>query len=281
MNILILGNKHKLAWNEYGMPDGEPVLYFHGTPGSSIEASSADIIAKDLGIRLIAPDRPGYGDSDPHDDFGLVDWPDVISQLADKLNLKKFSILGYSIGGPYALVCAHEIPERINRVILVGSTAPFESDAMQNHINADFKPLYELSVTDYPATIKHLSQLASSPEALREVLCAQLPDVDLDIVKQKSFHSAHLKTLRQALNNGVHGIANDLQNVTKPWQFNIQKIPHKVDIWHGRDDQNVGFPIGEYLAETIQNPTTYFIDNAGHYFLFKQWQAILQNIVER
>ena len=278
MNCLILKNKHQLAWNEYGATDGEPVFYFHGTPGSRLEAEVADDIARDLGIRLIAPDRPGYGDSDVQDDFRLLDWPDVVSQLADKLQLNQFSILSFSGGGSYALACAHELTERVKNVTLVGSLAPFESDAMQNHINSDFKPLYELAATDYPAAIQQVSQLASSPEALLDVLIAQLPSSDLTIVKQNNFRIPYLNNLNLALSSGVHGIASDLRNISQPWRFDIRTITQKVDIWHGRDDQNVGFAIGEYLAGVMQNTSMHFLDKAGHYFLFDQWQAILQGI---
>ena len=280
MDYLLLDDKYKFAWNEYGTPDGEPIFYFHGTPGSRLEASSADVIARDLGIRLIAPERPGYGNSEAQDEFSLLNWPNAVSQLADKLNLKHFSLIGYSGGGPYALACAHKIADRIKKITLIGSLAPFESDAMQKHINACFKPLYELTVTDYPLAMQQVSQLTSSPEALLDALYTQLSAVDLTIVKQENFRALHLENMAQALNNGVHGFVNDLRNYTLPWQFGIHTIPHRIDIWHGCDDQNVGFAIGEYLAETMQNTSAHFLDKAGHYFLFDQWQVILQSTKE-
>ena len=280
MNTLLLDNKYQLAWNEYGTADGEPVFYFHGITGSRMEAQTADTIAKDLGIRLIAPDRPGYGDSDIQDGFCLLDWPNVISQLADKLRLSQFSILGFSNGGSYALACAHELAERLKHITVVGSTAPFETKAMQEHVSADFKPLYELAATDYPAALQQVTQLATSPETFMEVLQASLLPCDKTIFEQDDFYQHYLENLALAIHNGVDGMVNGLSCVSLPWQFNLEDIQTHIDIWHGRDDNLIGLPVAEYLAETLQNTSTHFLNNSGHYFLFNQWREVLGQTIK-
>ena len=276
MNQLLLDNKYKLSWNEYGAPDGEPMFYFHGITSSRAEAQTADTIAKDLGIRLIAPDRPGFGDSDAQQGFRLLDWPNVISQLADKLQFKQFSILGFSGGGAYALACAHELAERIKQITVVGSSAPFETKVMQEYISADFKPLYELAASDYTAAIQQVSQMVASPEVFIDNLQPALPESDKTLFNQSSFHKLFLENLTLATNNGVNGIVNDLRNFKLPWQFNLEDIQLPINIWHGRDDLLIGFPVAEYLADTLNNTSTHFLNNNGHYFLFNQWKEILE-----
>jgi len=278
MNSFLLENHHQLAWNEYGASGGEPVLYFHGLPGSRVEARPADSIARDLGIRLIAPDRPGYGGSDPQDGYHLLDWPDAISQLADRLNIGKFSILGYSGGGPYAMACAHEIGDRIKRLSLVSSPAPFNTTVMQQYFNLDFKPLYELAVTDSYAALQQVSLLASTPEALLDLMRSQLPSSDSTIFTQESFQNQYLENLSLAIHKGVKGIVGDLYCLASPWQFSIENIDTPVDIWHGHEDRNCGFPIGEYLAETIHDTSTHFLDSKGHFYIFEKWSDVLENI---
>ena len=275
MNRLILNNNHQLAWNEYGAPEGEPIFYFHGTPSSRMEAKVADNIARDLGIRLIAPDRPGYGDSDVQDDFRLLNWPDVVSQLADKLQLNQFSIFSFSGGGAYALACAHELAERLKHVTIVGSPAPFETEVMQKYISAEFKPLYELSAADYPAAVQQVSQLVNSLDTFLEILQATLPPSDKALFEQDSFHQHYLESLTLATTHGVNGIVNDLRNLTLPWQFNLEDIQLPIDIWHGREDKSFGFAIAEYLSNTLKSTSTHFLNNNGHYFLFNQWREIL------
>ena len=275
MDTLILDNKYQLAWNEYGSPDGEPLFYFHGTPGSRVEPQAANDIARDLGIRLIAPDRPGYGDSDVQDDFRLLGWPDCISQLADKLQLQQFSILSFSGGGAYALACAHELAERLKHITIVGSPAPFETEVMQKHISPEFKPLYELSAADYPAAVQQVLQLTNSLDTFLEILQATLPPSDKALFEQDPFHKHFLENLTLATTHDVNGIVNDLRNLTLPWQFNLEDIQLPIDIWHGRDDKNFGFDIAEYLSNTLKSTSTHFLNNNGHYFLFNQWREIL------
>ena len=276
MKHLLLNNKHQLAWTEYGASGGDPIFYFHGIPGSSLEPQSADAVARDLGIHLIAPDRPGYGSSDPQDGFSLLDWPKVISRLANELNLKRFSILAYSGGGAYALACAHEMADRINHISLISSIAPFDTAVTQDHLNADFKPLYELAAADYSAAMQQITQLAHSPEALLNVLLAPLPAADLAVFDQAHIQSQYLKNLRHAIAKSVNGIVSDLCNVASAWQFKLEDIQTPINIWHGRDDNNIGFATAEYLANTLKNSSTQFLDNSGHYYLFTQWREILE-----
>ena len=210
MNSFLLNNKYQLSWNEYGATDGEPVFYFHGTPGSSLEPQMADTIVRDLEIRLIAPNRPGFGGSDAQEGFRLLDWADAVTQLADKLQLDDFSIIGFSGGGPYALACAHELGKRIKYVTLVSSPAPFESKAMQEYINADFKPLYELALVDYPATLQQISQFAKTPETLTLALQSTLAPCDKTIFEHEGLFQYYLGVLTLALQHGAAGYANGL-----------------------------------------------------------------------
>lgn len=273
VNEIVLKNKSRLSWSEYGASDGEPVFYFHGVPGSGIEAHPAEQIALDLGIRLIVIDRPGYGNSALQTNFKLLEWPDAVSQLADKLHLKRFSLLGFSGGGMYALACAYKIPERIKQVTLVSSVAPFETEVMQNYINPGFKPLYELSASNEEAAIQQVSQLLSSVEVFMDILLQILPPADKELFSKKHIHKHYLNGISLATNKGV---VNDLRNIVMPWQFDLKDIDLPIDIWHGRNDTLVGFAIGEYLSHTLTNSTSHFFDNRGHYFLLGKWQEVLK-----
>src|SRR5258708_28877335 len=61
-----LSDGRQLGYAEYGDPEGMPLLYFHGTLGSRLEPSHLDPLFRDLGVRVVAPERPGYGLSDVH-----------------------------------------------------------------------------------------------------------------------------------------------------------------------------------------------------------------------
>jgi pimeloyl-ACP methyl ester carboxylesterase len=62
-----LPDGRRLGLAEVGDPEGAPVLYFHGVPGSRLDFTSEryDEALRAVGVRLIAADRPGFGLSDP------------------------------------------------------------------------------------------------------------------------------------------------------------------------------------------------------------------------
>jgi hypothetical protein len=91
--IVILPDGRKLGYAEYGSPTGRAVLYQHGLPGSRIEAAAFHELGLELGVRIIAPDRPGYGWSSPHPGRTLLDWPKDLDHLIKHLQLKEYAVL--------------------------------------------------------------------------------------------------------------------------------------------------------------------------------------------
>src|SRR5438874_11897849 len=121
--IFIRGNGDRVAFSEYGVVSGEPVMFCHGWPSSRIMAQFIDDAARELGVRIISPDRPGIAHSSFAVNRTLLDWPPLVSELADFLDLKRFRVLGISGGGPYAYALAWALPERV-RAVGVVSGAP-------------------------------------------------------------------------------------------------------------------------------------------------------------
>ena len=112
---LLLRNGRKLAYAEYGDPDGCPVMLFHGNPSSRLSWGLIPGSPFRPHVRLIAPDRPGFGRSDFQPGRRLLDWPDDVCELADALELNRFAVLGVSGGGPATLACAWKIPAAADR----------------------------------------------------------------------------------------------------------------------------------------------------------------------
>ena len=93
-NIVQLPDGRSLAYAEYGDPTGFPVFLFHGLPGTRLSWGLIPDHPFPPGLRIIAPDRPGYGKSDPKHGRTMLDWPDDIASLADELNLEQFAVVG-------------------------------------------------------------------------------------------------------------------------------------------------------------------------------------------
>ena len=95
-----LHNGRALAYLDVGPRDAPPVMHFHGIPCSRLEALWEADSCRELGVRVICPDRPGYGLSDHLPDRSLLDWPADVTALADALGLGRFGVLGVLGGGP-------------------------------------------------------------------------------------------------------------------------------------------------------------------------------------
>jgi len=102
-NLIELENNAVIAFEEYGDANGVPVIFCHGWPSSRTMARLTDEPARDLGIRIVSPDRPGISASSLQPDRKLTDWPRLVERMADHLGIRDFRMLGISGGAPYAM----------------------------------------------------------------------------------------------------------------------------------------------------------------------------------
>ena len=123
MQTVTLRDGRRLGFAQFGSKGAFPVFYFHGWPGSRLEAGFFEV----AGTQMIGVDRPGYGMSDPQPNRKLADWPRDIEQLADHLRLDKFAVIGMSGGGPYAAACAYFLKDRLTKVAIIAGLGPPEA----------------------------------------------------------------------------------------------------------------------------------------------------------
>src|SRR5262252_5487282 len=123
-SLLTLRDGRTLAYLEVGSATGAPVFHFHGHGSSRLEALALADAAERAQLRLIALDRPGIGYSDPKPGDRLLDWPSDVAEAADQLGIVRFAVQGMSAGGPYALACAHALPDRVSACSLVSAVPP-------------------------------------------------------------------------------------------------------------------------------------------------------------
>ena len=82
-----LENGNVIAFEEYGDASGVPVIFCHGWPSSRTMARLTDDAARDLGIRIVSPDRPGISGSSLQPNRTLADWPRLLQRVADHLGV--------------------------------------------------------------------------------------------------------------------------------------------------------------------------------------------------
>ena len=276
-------NGFNLGYCEVGAAKGRPVFYFHGLPGSRVEAMVADEPAHERHLRLIALDRPGFGLSDFQPDRRILDWPDAVCAVADQLGMDKFAIIGVSGGGPYALACALNVPERLTGVT-VCCGVPSHSwldgsspDEVAGHIRtllAQPSP----SLAALGNLLKVVFKLPGGTKLLR-LPRRSLPTVDRDTLLVPEFREIFDQNIREAFRGPIKGILHDVKLLTHDWGFDPTEITLPVRYWHGELDAVVPIEIvRKELAERPRAKVTY-LPSDGHFSLvLKRIGVILDNL---
>jgi pimeloyl-ACP methyl ester carboxylesterase len=260
----------RLAYSEFGSPTGRPVIYCHGFPSSRREAMLLHEAALDVNARIIAPDRPGYGDSDPAPERGIADWSDDVALLADRLKLGKFGLIGVSGGGPYALACAARIPERLNGCALICPLGPIYIDALLNQMNWAVRT--NLAVGKQPQWLGNLmfgghttALLQHWPKLVEDMRSIAAPKADRDVLEQGNNAAILNQTIADAMRNGAPGARRDLYLYTHDWQLPIADIRRSISIWHGDADGTVPIEHARWYAEHLPDAGLIELPGEGHY----------------
>jgi pimeloyl-ACP methyl ester carboxylesterase len=235
-----------------------------------------DAAAKKLGIRVISPDRPGFGLSTYQENRKLLDWPNDVCELADQLHIKKFAVLGVSGGAPYAAACAYKIPERLTRIGIVVGLAPVSIPGNLDGV-AFINRLGWNNYHNFPI-VRTFSAFASQLQykqfpILAKIFAFQAKE-DKEILKSRKSFAAASEAFRQ----GVKGAEKDLQIYTDDWGFNLNDIETKVYLWYEAKDKNVSLNMGKYYHSQISNSELFIDSFGGHLARYNYEEKILKRL---
>jgi pimeloyl-ACP methyl ester carboxylesterase len=257
-----------LGFAEFGDRQGKPLFYFHGCPGSRLEGGLSQDLAMELGLRLICPDRPGYGLSPMRPERTIADWPADVSALARSLGLRSYGVLGVSGGGPYAAACAAFLPDEVEAAGLVCSLAPPDDIVSYRRMWPLVRLLFFLARSAPGATriaVRPLGMVVSAiPEAALSLLAALAPAPDDRILADRRIRAVISESLHEALAQSTDGAVHDLMLYLRPWGMALESIRTPVLLWHGEMDVTVPVEMGRYMARTIPGCRACFHPGEGH-----------------
>ncbi len=234
-----------VAYAEYGDPAGRPVVLLHGTPGSRRFGGLFAPAAAERGVRLLAVDRPGYGDSAAWPERSMDDIGAVVAAVLDDAGVDRVGVIGFSGGGPHALAVAATHPDRVRSVdVISGATPP--------------------TVGDGPPAMQRLlaSMAASTPRLFRGLFGAQAwvadhlsPAVFLSQYTERAVDAFddrvvdHLTAEFVAAVGGSRpGVATEFRLLGEPWGVDVDEINRPVRLWHGTEDTNVPIASARQLS---------------------------------
>ncbi len=280
-----LSDGRRLGFCERGDPQGKPLLYFHGFPGSRLEVEFAHKTAEGVQVRIIGIDRPGYGLSDSMPGRTLLDWPDDVIELADALGINRFGIMGVSGGGPYAVACAAAIHHRLSAAGIVCGMGPIDvphgTDGM-NRLNKIGLKLVRIT----PWFAKILLWLAAPylrcfPEHQVDRVASKAGEPDKSLLRREEIKEILKDSFRESVRTGSSGALQDLLIYIRPWHLAFPNISLKVYVWHGERDVIVPPAMGRYIASSIPNSRARFYPDEGHFsLLYHHYREIMLPLVE-
>ena len=273
----------KVALYEYGDPSGDPLFFFHGWPGSGRQAALLDVPGQQNGFRIIAPDRPGIGGSTRLAERNLAGFPAHLAELADVLELPRFSMLGVSGGGPYVLACASRLQDRVQSGAVVCGAPPIAE--LQHH--KTLSPLYQFLLWLFhrrPRLVRNLFAMARPFLMWRDAyqflppLRHLLPGPDRDILSDRDTFEKVFVCNQDAFLD-VDGLFEDAALYAVPWGLRLDAISTPLHFWHGVEDSNFHWSLAEELAARLPTATLRIIPDEGHFSLpIKHGSAILAQL---
>lgn len=270
--VLILPDGRRLAYAEYGVLGGAPVVYCHGFPSSRLESRLAHAAAVEAHLRLIAPDRPGFGRSDRRPGRRLVDWPQDVAALLRDLAVERYRVLGVSGGAPYALACAVAHAQRVDGVTLVGGLGPMDEPGLAREMPWHAR-LARTLVRRSPALARLffallVAGLRLAGPVLLALFVRQLSAADRAALGDASVRQALLESFREAARQGAPAWVDDFSILVRPWGFGLSRVHVPVQLWHGGQDRVVAPAVALRVAkELAAHCHPHILPREGHYSL--------------
>ncbi|HEY7625700.1 MAG TPA: alpha/beta hydrolase [Ilumatobacteraceae bacterium] len=272
-----------VGYYEYGDPAGQPVLAFHGTPACGAGYAFADGPALERHLRVIAPDRPGVGRSSRREAWSVSDYPAMVASFADALGIDRFSVWGYSGGGPYAVACVAMLPQRIDSAAISSGMGEVGVFAKPADFEKTDRQMLNMAVK-HPGLARRIMAVSAwiaqrRPQMAMKSFEKQMTPADRAVVPTLGEPSEAMALFTRSFQNGPHGVVADYAALAKPWGCDVSAIVAPVKIWHGTDDKMVPLFHAEQLAARLPGATLETWPGEGHLGTIAHVGEILDSFV--
>lgn len=270
VTIVDLPDGRSLSYAEHGDPDGVPVVFFHGTPGSHVEGGLLHDAACRLGVRILSPDRPGMGDSTYQSGRTLLDWPRDVAAFAEIVGIDRLRIIGYSGGGPYALACSRFLADSIDTVNIVSGSAPMDRPEVMVGSSLLDRAMVQCALRWPRASDLMIGGMAAGARA-RPSFAVRFVEPNLTEVERAAMtylveadDRRKLAGFLESTYRGPRGATWDYRATAEPWGFLPEAIEVPVDWWHGTVDDVVPLHQAQDLVTRIPDARLHLVADAAH-----------------
>lgn len=280
-HTLTLSDGRVLGYSEFGDPAGYPILNNHGGLVCRLDVEPVHEQARDLGVRIISPDRPGVATSDRKPDRDTLDWADDVRELLDALDIHDFANMGWSMGGQYALAVAHAFGDRVKATAVIAGCPPLDDEEVFAELNDMDQELTKMSA-NHPAAARTafaaIGKLEGHfPERMAKLTTRKSAPTDRDATIDNADWMGEIMSAAAA---DTHGLVDEYLAWVKPWRFELADVTSPVAIWQGTADTLVVPDYGQRLADGIPGAELHLVDGEGHLIGLTHRVEVLQHLLE-
>ena len=284
--VTTLADGRDMGWASFGDPDGDPVVWLHGTPGGRCQLPGAAIAeAEARHLRIIGIERPGTGFSSPHSYHRIIDHvPDVVAVM-DDLGIDQFAGVGLSGGGPYLLALAHELPDRLTKGVVLGGIGPTRgADAIISHTLALVPAGVVLDKVRAPlGTGLGIALRALAPYGkpfLDAFFVIEWGDRRAMAADPDSKAQLLADLIDAARRSGVRSPIDDLVLFGRHWGFELGDITVPITFWAGTSDPIVPYVHAERQSKRVPGARLRTVSSRGHFAGYTEVHEVFDTIRE-
>jgi len=239
-----------VATNYHDTGSGSPVLLVHGSgPGVSAWANWRGVLPElAAGRRVVAPDVVGFGHTERPVGFAFTPdaWLDHLVGFLDALELERVSVIGNSFGGALALWLATRHPQRVDRLVLMGSAG----------MRFPLTPGLD-AVWGYEPTVENMARLLEIFAYDRSLLGPDLARLRYEASVRPGVHESYSRMFPAPRQDGVDALALA--------EDALRALPHETLIVHGREDRVIPLSSSLRLHELIPRSRLHVFGQCGHW----------------
>ena len=243
-------NAGAITTNYHDRGTGAPVVLLHGSgPGVSAWVNWRLVIPHlAQHFRAVAPDIVGFGFTERPDgiSYDMETWLRHALDFLDAMEIEQAHVIGNSFGGSLAVALAIRAPERVSRLVLMGS------------VGLEFDLTEGLDLTwGYTPSLENMRRLLDLFAYNRELVTDELAQMRYEASLRPGVQESYAAMFPAPRQDGIRKICSS--------EADVRNIEHETLIIHGRDDRVIPASVSEQLSRCIKNSQLHIFGNCGHW----------------
>lgn len=276
---LSLADGRTLSYGLYGANDGPLVVVLDG-PGSRGLGRAMAPAAVRLGIKLLLPDRPGFGRSTPTPTRSYGEVSEDLLALIDRLRFRRFGVAAQSGGTPYALALAMAAGDRATGLAFIGALAPLTERHALRDAGRPIRTAFLLARRTpwllRPLCTALARQTAKDPEAAARKYANTVPPADRRMLDDPTLWAIHTTSSAEIVSR-PDALAREIRALVRPWKIDYKRISAPAALWVGQLDRNHPPNMSHSLAKLLGGAPVTIIPGAATFAMLPCYPDALRH----